>query len=86
MSEQFKKSLRGELTSSEGYQIKLQGKTTLRYFDQYGELLVDAQQGKGSAVTISRDSIPDTPWLSRTLVIERIERTAKFAGWDLTLS
>ena len=86
MSEQFKKSMRGELTSSEGYQVKLQGKSTLRYFDQYGELLIDATSGKGSGVTVRGESIPDTPYLPRQRVVERLHRVAAFTGWDLTIA
>src|SRR3954447_26041795 len=60
--ETFRKTWRHEIVSSEGFSVRLSGRTALLYKDSQGELHVDAEPmaGSGIAVTVYSESIPDS--------------------------
>lgn len=86
-SETFRKSWRGWIRSSDGYSIRLLGRTKLAYRDSRGEIRIDAeaQSKPWNEIVIHARSIPDTPERPRSEVLDRIDRAFMFRGWRLTL-
>lgn len=84
--ERFKKRWwRGQVTSSAGYSIRLQGRNTLVYRDADGEINVFFEPMAGSGITaaVSAASIEETPNRSRVEVMGNIARAFQYAGWTL---
>lgn len=87
MSESFKKSWRGWIRSSEGYGIRMLGRTGIDYRDDRGQLRIDAEamSSPWNEVVVYSSSVPDTPQRSRSEVLDRLSRAFEFAGWKLTM-
>ena len=86
MPETFRKHWwRGEVVSSEGYSIRLHGRSTLIYKDALGEIEVSSEALAGSGITVAvySESIEDGPERSRTQVMDNIARAVLYAGWVL---
>jgi hypothetical protein len=83
--ETFRKTWRQEIVSSEGFSVRLSGRSALLYKDSQGELHVDAEPMAGSAiaVTVYSASIPDSPQRGRVQVMDNIARAFRYAGWVL---
>ena len=86
-SETFRKSWRGWVHSSEGYAIRLLGRTSLTYRDDRGQVRIDAeaQSKPWNEVVVYGRSIPDTPERPKAEVLDRLSRAFEFRGWRLTL-
>lgn len=87
VSERFKKSWRGWITSTEGYSFRVGSRTGIDYQDAAGELRIDSEvmSGPGSEVVVYTGSIPDRPERPRAQVLDRLRRAFEFMGWRLTL-
>lgn len=86
MPERFRKRRwRGEVLSSEGFSIRLNGRTSLTYKDETGEIQVssEAMAGPGITVAVYSESIAETSERSRSEVMDNIARAFQFAGWTL---
>lgn len=86
--ESFRRGWWGWIRSSHGYSIRLMGRTRLQYRDPLGEFTIfaEAMSEPWSKVVVDTSSIPDRPELSRTEVIDRLQRAFRFAGWTLVES
>ena len=87
MSESFKKAWRGWIRSSDGYQIRMLGRTGIDYQDDRGQLRIDAEgmSSPWNEIVVYSGSIPDTPERAREEVLDRLSRAFEFAGWTLTV-
>ena len=85
--EHFRKSSRGRVYSSEGYSVRIVGRTGLDYRDDAGRLRIDSESmaGTPAEIIVYGKSIPDLPERSRDEVVGRLRRAFEFAGWGLTL-
>ena len=86
MPETFRKRWwRSEVVSSEGYSIRLRGRSTLIYQDAVGEIEISSEAMSGSGITVAvySGSIEDTPERRRTQVMDNIARAFLYAGWVL---
>jgi hypothetical protein len=83
--EGFKRGWWGWIRSSEGYSVRLMGRTRLQYRDALGNLEIYAEpMGKPwSDVVVDSSTIPDLPDRPRTQVLDRLHRAFTFAGWRL---
>ena len=83
--ETFRKTWRREVVTSEGFSVRLSGRTSLTYKDALGELRVDAEPmaGSGIKVAVYSNSVPDAPQRSRAQVMDNIARAFLHAGWTL---
>ncbi|KQZ90530.1 hypothetical protein [Phycicoccus sp. Root563] len=88
MAETFRKTWRGEIVSSEGFSVRLNGRSALTYKDAGGELRVDTEPmtGSGTTVTVYSGSIPDSPQRGRIQVMDNIAKAFQYAGWVLVPS
>ncbi|MCC2309978.1 hypothetical protein [Cellulomonas chengniuliangii] len=87
MTERFKKSrLRDVVRSSEGYRIRVAGRTGINYRDDQGMVHVDSETMNESPVhvVVNGESIPDLPPGRRDLILARIARAFDHAGWRLS--
>jgi hypothetical protein len=82
-AETFRKTWRQEIVSSQGFSVRLSGRTSLTYKDTQGELRVDAEPmaSSGIMVAVYSDSVPDSPHRSRLQVMDNIARAFLYAGW-----
>jgi hypothetical protein len=87
VEERFKKTWRGWIESSEGYAIRMKGRTGLSYRDADGELRIDAEamSSPWNEIIVRAGSIPDTPARRRAQVLQHLHRAFEFAGWRLSL-
>jgi len=87
LTEQFKKTWRGWVRSSDGYAIRITGRTGITYRDGGGDIHIDseAMSSPWNEVVVYTRSIPDTPRRPRSEVVSRLGRAFKFLGWRLTL-
>lgn len=86
MPEKFRRRRwRGEVLSSQGFSIRLNGRTSLTCKDLAGEIQVssEAMAGPGTTVAVYSESISETPERSRSQVMGNIARAFQFAGWTL---
>jgi hypothetical protein len=83
--EEFKRGWWGWIRSSDGYSVRLMGRTRIQYRDALGELAIFAEpmSEPWSNVVVDTSSIPDMPYRPRTEVVDRLYRAFKFAGWTL---
>ncbi len=87
MTERFHKTVLGTIRSSEGYSIRVLGRTGLEYADDRVKIRIDSESMPDPwlEVVVYTRSIPDTPELPRTEIVDRIGRAFDYAGWRLTL-
>ena len=87
MSERFKRSWRGWVRSSEGYAIRLTGRTGIDYHDHVGRLRIDseAMASPWNEIVVYTGSIPDMAERPKAEVLSRLRRSFDFAGWRLAL-
>jgi hypothetical protein len=73
------------MRSSDGYSVRLVGRTDLQYEDAHGELHIhaEAMSKPWSNIVVETKSIPDRPAVTREEVIARLHRAFAFAGWTL---
>lgn len=85
--ESFRKSrLRGWVTSSEGFRVRIEGRTALRYEDSQGVLHLDSEtmaDPEGVSVVLYLGSIPEDERRPKRQVIDNIARAFEFARWTL---
>lgn len=81
--EKFRRGRWGWIRSSDGYSVRLLGRTRLQYRDSLGELDVFAEpmSRPWSDITVDTSTIPELPDRSRKLVVDRLFRAFQFAGW-----
>lgn len=87
MSETFKRSWRGWVRSSEGYAVRLTGRTGVDYHDHVGRLRIDAEamSSPWNEIVVYTGSIPDVAERPKAEVLGRLRCAFDFAGWRLTL-
>ncbi len=87
-AERFRRTLRGGIRSSEGFTVRLVGRTELLYArtGQVWRLNVEVMAGPGITVVLYGESIPDIPGMDRVLVVRDVERAFQHAGWDLMVN
>jgi hypothetical protein len=85
--ERFKRKWWGWLVSSEGYSVRLLGRTGLEYKDAEGELRISAEamSKPWNEIVVHSGSIPDTDARPRALVLDRLRRVFDHRGWQLTV-
>jgi hypothetical protein len=83
--ERFRRGWWGWIRSSDGYSIRLMGRTRLQYRDALGELDIFAEpmSEPWSDIVVDTSSIPDTPDRTRAEVVDKLHRAFRFAGWTL---
>lgn len=84
MSERFRRVWWGWLRSSEGWDVRLLGRTDLQYRDAAGLLHISAESMSKpwSDIVVYTTTIPDTPSLPRAQVIDRLQRAFAARGWN----
>lgn len=85
MTETFRRTLRGAILSSEGFSVRLSGRSTVLYSRgrQEWRFGAEAMAGPGIRVVLHADTIPSGPELDRLSVVRDIERAFQAMGWDL---
>ena len=80
--EPFKRRWSGWTHSSDGYSVRLMGRTRLQYRDSHGELGIFAEpmSKPWSTVIVDTGSIPDTVDRPRAEIVGRLQRALEFAG------
>ena len=83
MTDRFRRAGWGWLRSSEGWAVRLQGRSNLQYRDVTGVLHISAEamSKPWSDIVVDTSTIPDTPSLPRARVIERLHRAFDARGW-----
>jgi hypothetical protein len=84
-SESFKWNWRGWARSSEGYGVRLLGRTNLQYTDEYGDLRISAEamSRPSTEIVVYTATIPDRPERSREEILLRLRRTFDYKGWTM---
>jgi hypothetical protein len=87
VGEHFSKTWGNRIRSSDGYSIRVLGRTGLEYKDDRVKLRIDSESMPQPwlGVVVYTGSIPDNSELPRAEIIERLQRAFDFAGWRLTL-
>jgi len=87
MSEKFTKSWRGWVKSSDGYAIRMLGRTGIDYRDDRGQIRIDAEamSSPWNEVVVYKRSLPDSPERPQSEVLARLQRAFEFRGWRITL-
>lgn len=82
MGESFRRTFSGCIKSSAGYSVQMEGRTTLRYRDESGEMILDAELlGPGEFdIALFLSSIPDRPGRPRDLVAGRVVKAFAAEG------
>lgn len=83
--ERFRRDWWGWIRSSDGYSIRLMGRTRLQYRDDLGQLDIFAEpmSEPWSDIIVDTSSIPERPDRTREEVVGRLRRAFDFAGWTL---
>lgn len=83
--ETFRRGWWGWIRSSEGYSVRLLGRSNLGYQDQDGTLHIpaEAMSKPWSNIVVQTDAIPDLPERPRAVLVDRLRRAFRFAGWVL---
>lgn len=88
MRETFRKAhwWTGIIQSSLGYSVYLRNGLSIRYEDEFGVLLLDADaMTERPVVTVAVESAPDRPERSRREVLVRIQRALEWDGTKVHL-
>jgi len=88
VSERFRRTLRGGIRSTEGFTVRLAGRTVLLYTRNSDSLRLNTEvmAGPGIRVVLYADSIPHVSDIDPLLVVRDIERAFQYAGWDLMVN
>lgn len=83
--ETFKWSRRGWARSSEGYAVRLMGRTNLQYTDELGDLHISAEamSKPPTEIVVYTATIPDLPERPRDEVLSRLRRAFDYRGWSM---
>ena len=83
--ETFRQNWRGWIRSSEGYAVRLMGRTKLQYTDEYGELRLSAEamSKPSSEIVVYTATIPDRGERPRNEVLSRLRRAFEHKGWSM---
>lgn len=83
--ETFKWNGRGWASSSEGYAVRLMGRTNLQYTDEFGDLHISAEamSKPSTEVVVHTATIPDQPERPRDEVLSRLRRAFDYRGWTM---
>lgn len=84
-SETFKWNWRGWARSSEGYAVRLLGRTNLQYTDEFGDLWISAEamSKPPTEIVVHTATIPDRPQRPREEILSRLHRAFDYKGWTL---
>ena len=84
-TETFKWNWRGWVRSSEGYAVRLMGRTDLQYTDEFGGLHIFAEvmSKPSTEVVVYTATIPDRPEWPRAEVLSRRRRAFHHEGWSM---
>jgi len=84
-SETFRRNWRGWARSSEGFAVRLLGRTDLQYSDEFGYLHISAEamSKPWTDIVVYTATIPDRPDRPRAEVLSRLRRAFNFRGWNL---
>ncbi|MBZ5736918.1 hypothetical protein [Nocardioides mangrovi] len=84
-SETFKWNWRGWARSSEGFGVRLLGRTNLQYTDEYGDLRISAEAMRrpSTEVVVYTATIPDRPERSQEEILLRLRRAFDYKGWTM---
>ena len=87
MAEQFRTTWRGWIKSSEGYEVRIGGRSGVDFRDAIGEIHISAERMSSPAneIVVYTNSIPDTPERPRETVLARLRRAFDSADVVLTL-
>ena len=84
--ETFRRSLRGTVTSSQGYRVRVESRTSIRYWDEHGRVDLDCEvlAGPEDAILLLLSSWPET-WgsLQGPDLISRVTAALSHEGWDI---
>lgn len=82
--ETFRWNWRGWARSSEGYAVRLLGRTNLQYRDELGDVRISAEvMSKPSTdILVYTATIPDRPERPRDEVVARLQRAFEYKGWS----
>lgn len=85
--ETFRWSWRGWARSSEGYAVRLRGKTNLQYTDECGDIHISAEVMSQPAIEIVvyTSTIPDRAGRPREEVVSRLHRAFDYMGWTMVI-
>jgi transposase len=85
MAERFRRGWVGWVHSSEGFSVRLLGRTSLQCRDDDGQLRVSAEvmSKPWTNVVVHTGSIPDEPSRPGEVVVERLLRAFERKGWRL---
>jgi pyruvate dehydrogenase complex dehydrogenase (E1) component len=88
MSERFRRSWRGWTESSEGYSVRLLGRTKLEFRDSAGTIRISAEamSKPWNEIVVYVQSIPDTTIRPRAEVLDRLQRAFRSRGWTMVES
>ena len=83
----FRWNWRGWARSSEGYAVRLLGRTNLQYTDEYGDLHISAEVMSKPAtdVVVYTSTIPDRPERPREEVVSRVRRAFDYMGLTMVV-
>ena len=87
MAEKFHTTWRGWIKSSEGYSVRIGGRSGVDFRDRTGQIHISAERMSSPAneVVVYTKSIPDTPARPRETVLTKLRRAFDSAGVVLTL-
>ena len=86
MREQFQRSWRGWIRSSEGFEVRITGRNDLEYRDAAHHLHLFVEPlANWNDIVLDSASIPDTAELPRAELIQRLRRAFTVRGWNLIL-
>lgn len=83
--ETFKRTWRGWTRSSDGYSVRLLGRTLLQYKDEHGELELSAEamSKPWSEIVVYTAVIPDRADWRRDEIVSRLRRAFAHNGWTM---
>ena len=88
MSERFRNTWRGWTESSEGYAVRLRGRSNLEFRDSGGTIHISAEamSKPWNKIVVETQSIPETTDRPRAQVVDRIRRAFHSKGWTMVES
>jgi hypothetical protein len=87
--EELRLSLRGTISSSVGYKVRVESKTCIRYRDDQGRVDLDCevQAGPDDVLVLFAQNWPEA-WgsLRRVDLINRVTTALEYGGWEVLRS